>query len=108
MDIVFIHNTLLSLAGSSISIINHPQSHSTYYGMAVTLTVSATGPGTLHYLWKKDGAAIDDSDDNLTFSGVNSPNLFIQSYMPIYEGSYACAISNEVEEVDTSSAELTG
>ena len=96
----------------TIKVIKHPDSQLKYYGKAVTFTVSAmcTGTGRLYYQWKKDGNVIDDSNDNLplNFKGAQSPNLFIQSYTPEYDGSYSCTISNEFDKVETKSAELGG
>ena len=76
----------------------------------MTLTVCVTGAGRLCYQRKKDGDIIDDSNNNqaLHFKGAKSPNLFIQSYTPDYDGSYTCAVSNEFHEVETNSAELGG
>lgn len=77
----------------------------------MTLTVCVSGTGRLCYQWKKDGDdIIDDSNNNqaLNFKGAKSPNLFIQSYNPDYDGSYTCAISNEFDKVETNSAELGG
>ena len=97
----------------AIKIIRHPESQLKYYGKAVTLTVCVSGAGRLCYQWKKDGVNIvDDGSNNepeaLNFKGAKSPNLFIQSYTPDYNGSYTCAISNEFDKVETNSAELGG
>ena len=102
-----LHNS----AEHSIKIIKHPETQLKYYGKAVTLTVSVSGVGRLCYQWKKDGVnIIDDSYSNqaLNFKGAKSPNLFIQSYTPDYDGSYTCTISNEFDKVETNSAELGG
>ena len=59
-----------------------------------TITVSASGPGTLSYAWKKDGAIIT-SEDYPQCSGFDSDSLTISPFTVLDEGNYSCVISNE-------------
>ena len=56
--------------------------------------MSASGPGTLCYAWKKDGAIIT-SEDYPQCSGFDSDSLTISPFTVLDEGNYSCVISNE-------------
>lgn len=59
-----------------------------------TITVSASGPDTLSYAWKKDGDII--STENYPHcSGFDSDTLTISPFTILDEGNYSCVISNE-------------
>lgn len=73
-------------------------------GSTVTLTVQATGYGTLTYQWKKDGAALSDLGH---ISGATTDTLTISSATAADNGSYTVDVSNEVGTVTSSAAVLT-
>ena len=59
-----------------------------------TITVSASGPGSLSYAWKKDGDFITSAEyPNCT--GCDSDTLTISPFTILYEGNYSCVISNQ-------------
>lgn len=51
-------------AGPSITV--QPQSVSTYVGNTATFNVTATGTGTLHYQWKKNGSNVGTDSSSYT------------------------------------------
>ena len=59
-----------------------------------TINVSASGPGTLSYAWKKDGDIIT-SENYPHCSGFDSDTLTISPFTILDEGNYSCVISNE-------------
>ena len=59
-----------------------------------TITVSASGPGTISYAWKKDGDIIT-SEKYPQCSGFDSDTLTISPFTVLDEGNYSCVISNE-------------
>ena len=73
----------------------------------MTLSVSATGPGTLFYQWMKDGQAIIN-DKNSNCTGVSTPELHISSFSSEHVGVYKCQVSNDYDAKDSNDAELTG
>ena len=56
--------------------------------------MSASGPGTLSYAWKKDGDIIT-SENYPHCSGFDSDTLTISPLTILDEGNYSCVISNE-------------
>ncbi|HYE32878.1 MAG TPA: immunoglobulin domain-containing protein, partial [Methylomirabilota bacterium] len=62
-----------------------PESKSALAGSTVTLSVGASGPGTLTYQWLKDGAVI---------SGQVSSNLLLINLQPSAAGNYQALVSN--------------
>ena len=70
-----------------------------------TITVSASGPGTLSYAWKKDGDIIT-SENFPQCSGFDSDTLTISPFTILDEGNYSCVISNE-EGLSTESELIT-
>ena len=61
------------------------------YHASVSLTVSAIGPGTLSYKWKRNKADIDDED----YTGVGEPILTIPSFSLKHEGLYLCEVNHD-------------
>ena len=83
---------------ASPSITAQPQSQAVSVGQNVTLSVSATGSGTLSYQWKKNGSNISGATSaNYSISGVNSSDA----------GSYTVAVSNLAGEVTSAVATLS-
>ena len=58
------------------------------------ISVSASGPGTLSYTWKKDGKAIT-AKRYPNCKGVDTDTLSISPFSSLYEGSYSCVITTE-------------
>ncbi len=72
------------------------------YHAQVSLTVSAIGPGTLAYQWKRDGANIDDKD----CTGVDEATLTIRSFSPKHRGHYSCDVNLNGNSIDSDPAKL--
>ena len=84
-----------------------PESQNKIYEDEVTLTVTATGPGTLSYQWMKDEERI--TDHNLPkCSGFTTPNLCLKCFSPEHEGQYMCIVSNEYCTVQSQPGQLKG
>jgi hypothetical protein len=60
--------------GSGPTITAHPQNSTKIVGQTAQFTVAATGTGTLHYQWKKDGTNIGTDSDTLSFVTVIGDN----------------------------------
>jgi hypothetical protein len=56
------------------TITTHPENDSVIEGQTAKFTVAATGAGTLHYQWKKDGTDIGTDSDTLSFVTVIGDN----------------------------------
>lgn len=87
-------------------IISHPQDHqSVIFGDVITLKVAASG-SDLHYTWFKDG--IELSVQNFgNCSGIHTPSLKIENFLPENAGKYSCVISNSLGRTESWEAELT-
>ena len=78
----------------------------------MSLSVSATGPGTLSliYQWIKDGEPI--TDDIIKYpncTGYDTPTLYISSLSAEHDGNYVCKVSyNEDCSVLSNSVEVRG
>lgn len=89
---VMINNTcvsVLSLAAKlkvvGVAIVTQPVNTKNCAGEAVSLTVAATGRGTLTYQWKKN---------TVNINGANSATLNIASLTPADVGSYTVTITD--------------
>ena len=82
-----------------VKIIKHPQTQCKVYGSDVTLTLSATGPGSLLYQWMKDEEAI---------IGACNSTYHIESFSYEHSGRYKCQVSNEDCSLISNSAKLEG
>jgi len=80
------------------SIATQPLSQTVTAGQAASLTVSASGGGTLAYQWRKGGTAI---------SGATSATYTIASTASGDAGSYDVVVSNSAGSVTSSAATLT-
>ncbi|MEY2882102.1 MAG: hypothetical protein RLZZ15_4482, partial [Verrucomicrobiota bacterium] len=89
---------LYGTAATAPSITTHPASTTVTAGTSVTLTVVATGTGTLSYQWKKAGA-------NLT--GATNASYTIASSATTDSGSYTVAVTNAVGTTTSNAATLT-
>ena len=90
--------------GTDLQIIEHPKSDTHEYCSPVILSVSAVGSGSLSYQWKKNGE--DITRDQPDFSGTDTSNLKISSFMPENQGSYTCIVSDGQTFVESNPAEL--
>lgn len=61
-------------------ITTQPVGGAIFPGLSMTLTIEATGTGTLHYQWKKDGGSV----------GTDSP-----SFVASEAGSYVCEVTDD-------------
>ena len=69
------------------------QTHTTKSdGGEVKIGVSASGPGTLTYTWKKDGEVIT-SEKYPNCTGYDTDTLSISPFSSLYEGGYSCVVS---------------
>lgn len=71
-----------------ISITTQPMSQTVDVGANVTMTVAATGPGTLAYQWAKNGN---------TISGATGTTLSLNNVTAASSGSYTCYVTNEYQ-----------
>ncbi len=75
-----------------------PASRATTQGTQVTLSVVASGSGTLYYQWIKDGTTVvGGTSSNLTFSSVQYADA----------GNYSVSIVNSAGSVRSSTAQLS-
>jgi hypothetical protein len=79
------------------SIVSQPQGVPVGAGGAYSLSVLASGTGSLSYQWFKNGAAI---------SGATSPTYRLSRIQPIDAGSYTVQVSNSVAAVTSSPGAL--
>ncbi len=89
---------LVQPAGSSPVIRTQPASTTANSGSTVTLSVSATGTGTLSYVWWKDG---------LPVVGGSGTTLTITNAQPGDSGSYTVVVSNSFGAVTSDAAVVT-
>ena len=88
-------------------IAKQPASQTICYREKVTMSVSATGTGSLYYYWIKDGDAY--FGEKLSHcTGSNTPSLHISAFSPSHEGKYKCVVSNKAGSVESSSVTLSG
>lgn len=75
-----------------------PQSQTVGLGGALTLSVTASGTGTLTYQWSKDGAAL---------AGATAANYTVASMTAANAGNYTVAVSNANGTVVSAAAVVT-
>jgi len=80
-----------------------PQSRVVMAGANASFTVTATGPGTLGYRWRFNGAPLSDG---VRISGTTSAGLKINSVIANDAGSYSVVITNEFGGVTSADATL--
>lgn len=79
-------------------ITSQPQNIDACGGATLTLTVAASGEGTLRYAWAKDGAMIN---------GANGSSLTIPSATAATAGAYTVMVSTACGSVTSSTATVT-
>ena len=82
--------------------LEHPKSMCCDYHAPVSLTVSAIGPETITYQWKRGGAVIDDED----CTGVDEATLTIKSFSLKHEGRYSCEVKYDGKVIESDPAKL--
>ena len=76
----------------------HPVAQSANPGTTVTFSIQASGPGTLTYLWQKNGAPL---------TGATSNTLILKNITTADEAEYACSVTNGVGTTLSGSARLS-
>ena len=77
---------------------SHPQNRSATLGQSATLSVTATGTGTLTYQWQKDGVNV---------AGATQASFTIASVQVTSIGDYAVLITDAGGSITSSAASLT-
>ncbi|MGZ5544570.1 MAG: sulfatase-like hydrolase/transferase, partial [Limisphaerales bacterium] len=80
-----------------------PQSQVVVTGSNVSFTVTATGPGTLGYLWRFNGTPLSDGGRT---SGTTLTELKISSVIANDAGSYSVVVTNQFGAVTSANATL--
>lgn len=86
---------VLGVFDNAPSLITQPQSRKVTTGSNVTLTAGASGTPPLDYQWYKDEELL---------SGATSPNLIIDGFQSVNEGSYHVVVTNTIGSVSSSAA----
>ena len=100
MSTIFLHFCLTIQTG--LQILEHPKSIGYDYHTQASLSVSAVGPGSLSYKWKKDSIDINDQD----YMGVDEPTLLIKAFSLKHEGNYTCEIKHNSMSIESDVAKL--
>ena len=88
---------------NGVSIGTQPETHSASIGAGTTFSVSATGTGTLHYRWRKNGIELFDSG---TISGTATAVLSINPVARTDTGTYDVAVTDDCNTVTSAAATL--
>ena len=72
-------------------------------GANIMFTVVADG-SDLTYQWQRNGVNLTDGDK---YSGATTANLTVMNVMEEDEGSFTCVVTNVVDSVTSSPADLT-
>ena len=86
-----------------VSIITNPVNSTKCVGESVSFSVSAIGTN-LTYIWQFNGSPLSD---NALISGVNTPNLVINTLSLSNAGTYSCVISGSYNQANSVGAILT-
>jgi hypothetical protein len=89
--------------GSAPTIVSSPASVTTCRSGSVAFTVSASGSGTLGYLWSKDGVPMN----TIANPSAGTATLAIPAASSADAGSYVCAVSNSCGNTGSVAATLT-
>lgn len=85
------------------SIGTQPQGQTVNPGANVTFTVTAQGSTPLNYVWKKDGA---DLNDGAGIQGARTASLALQNVQAAQAGSYTVQVSNTAGNATSTPAVL--
>ena len=102
------NGTLFSIAANNNippSIVSSPASTNRASGSAVTLSVSASGPGTLTYKWVKGTTTVANSGTHIT--GATTANLTLTGLLSTDAGSYYAVVANTYGKATSAVAVLT-
>jgi FtsP/CotA-like multicopper oxidase with cupredoxin domain len=90
-------------------ILSQPRDLTRGYGESASITVEATGAGTLRYQWRKGGVDLANGPTpwGSTISGVTSAALTISNLRPEDAGGYSCIVRDDCGPMTTRSAALT-
>ena len=86
------------------TILGHPASKTLYTTRTVTLNVSAVGSDPLTYQWRKNGAALTDTD---RISGSTTPTLSLTDLQAPDAGDYDVVVTNPWGDQTSDAATLT-
>ena len=86
------------------TITQHPATQTICIGAEATLTVVATGSGTLTYQWQKNSANLSDA---APFAGVTTPTLTITGATAGEAGNYRCVVTDTYGSSYSNPAALT-
>jgi autotransporter-associated beta strand protein len=99
------NSTAATLTVTSVPVITEdPESLTVAATSNAVFTVTATGSGTLTYLWKKGGNGLSNTGK---YSGVDTATLTISNVSQDEVGSYSVTVSNEHGGDDSTAATLT-
>jgi FtsP/CotA-like multicopper oxidase with cupredoxin domain len=90
-------------------ILGQPRDQTRGYGQTATITVDATGAGTLRYEWRRAGQALVNGPTpwGSVISGATSSVLTISDLRPEDDGGYVCIVRDECGPMTTRTARLT-
>ncbi len=88
---------------------DHPDAQTAPIGSSMSMSVAASGPGTLIYQWRLDGVVLTNGPQTLgaVISGATAPTLSISGIHAGFAGSYDCIVSNLCKAVPSTTAALT-
>ena len=86
------------------TILGHPASKTLYTTRTVTFNVSAVGSDPLTYQWRKNGAALTDTD---RISGSTTPTLSLTDLQAPDAGDYDVVVTNPWDDRTSDAATLT-
>ena len=85
-------------------ITQHPADQAVRAGQTATFTVTASGSGTLSYLWLRDGLPLS-ADTH--FRDITTPTLTIDGVDSYHVGAYSCRVTNSGGNTTSNEAALT-
>ncbi|TVR45656.1 MAG: hypothetical protein EA425_17915 [Puniceicoccaceae bacterium] len=77
----------------AITVTEQPEAKNVLIGGNASFSVEAIGPGTLSYLWRRNGVPLED---NARISGATTQNLSITDLTPDDAGNYSVLITNDL------------
>ena len=94
----------LTVVTSSPVITSQPQSLTVTNGSLASFSVTASGKGTLHYQWEKNGMALTNGGN---LSGSATSNLVLSATTTNDAGNYSVVVTNASGSITSSVAALT-
>jgi len=93
-----------ALAISTVTFSSHPTTTSVCTSGTATFSVSASGTGSLSYLWQKDASDLSNGGH---YSGVTTSTLTISSAAAADEADYRCEVTDDNGPAYSNAAALT-